>query len=167
MLGWEISSQKRRRAVKSILTNRVNTRVIEERLNPDEHRSATRVSYLEPAVLVPREEDEWQFDRSFAVATHDISASGLSICHTAPMDGTYLITIHSDEHEPDHSGGCPPFFSATTRHCTPLDLGFWLVGLEAEESIELDRSQNEWLAARVAALRQAAADTERAFSSPG
>ena len=155
MFGWDYSSLERLRAAESTVSN------------PYEHRRTVRFSCLDPLVVVPCGEDEWQFDRAFAVITHDVSALGLSICHTAPMGGKYLIESHSSEHKADHPDDSPQYFSATTRHCTPLDLGFWLIGLEAEESITLDHSQNEWLAERIAALRQVAAETERAFSYPG
>lgn len=145
MFGWDFNAAKRRRNVKAVLTKRVNARVMEERLNADECRASGRVTYLRPLVVVPGDAKAWRFEDTFVALTHDLSSTGLSLCHTAPMNGVYLIELHEDSQ----------FFSATTRHCTALKFGYWLTGLEAEESVELDRSELANLAHYVNELREA------------
>lgn len=135
MFGWDFNAAKRRRNVKAMLTKRVNTRVMEERLNANECRESGRISYLDPLVLVPEEDAQWDFESAFVAITHDLSSTGLSLCHTAKMEGVYLVELRAE--------GGSHFFSATTRHCTSLGFGFWLIGLQAEESLELNRVENQ------------------------
>ena len=151
MFGWDFDRPKRRRNAKALLTKRVNARVVEERLNASECREASRIACATPLVVVPREEDQWAIESGFVAVTHDLSSTGISFCHDAPMEGEYLIELRSD------AGS--QYFSATTRHCNPLGFGYWLIGLEAEETVELDGEQLVRIAEQIQQLRDAFGQT--------
>lgn len=125
---FEFASSKRRR-LQAILTSRVNDRCTKELYGGTGERGPTRTPFVKAVLVVPGKRKKWQFEDTFVALSRDISPTGMSLCHTEQLEGEVLIEIPGD--------GESNFARMTVQHNTEIGHGFWQIGLEAQELVEL------------------------------
>jgi hypothetical protein len=73
----------------------------------------------------------------FPTVTEDVSAQGISFIHNAPITEPRVIVGLKQE------TGDRRFLLCTLKHCTPLEHGFYHVGLLADEVIQVEQKDED------------------------
>ena len=147
----EFTSSKRRR-LQALLTSRVNDRCTKELYGGTGERGPVRTPFVKALLVIPGERKAWQFDDAFVALSRDISPSGMSLCHSGQLAGDLLVEIPSE--------GESSFARMTVQHNTDLGHGYWQIGLEAKELVELGYREHAELTSRYAQIEEAMATAE-------
>ena len=136
MFGFVSNHQKRKEVQQIMLPwmNRVQIRT----LDGNNKRGGTRTMLTDivwalPCAAYPKVD----YSLVFAAVTRDISANGISFVHSAEITESRVI-VGLNQANADRR-----FLLCTVKHCTPLDHGFYLVGLLADEVVQVGRKDEE------------------------
>ncbi len=122
--------RRKRNDVRTILTGYMSRHQVKQ-VRQESRRSA-RGAYCEVAWLIPYNDDEQEpiYDRAFPLVTKDICQDGLALIHNAPVtDRRVMIGLPGDV------SVC--FFSCRVEHCTPLGYGFYQLGTQVYNLVEV------------------------------
>lgn len=145
---FKFTSRNRRR-LQAILTNRVNERCTQEMYGGSGERGPSRTPFVKALLVVPGTPKKWQFENTFVALSRDISATGLSLCHTERFEGELLIEIPGENNS--------TFARMSVQHSTDLGHGYWQIGLKAEDLVELSHLDYAALTRRCAEIEEAVA----------
>jgi hypothetical protein len=130
MLDFLFHKSNKREEVRRVLHGRVN-RAHSQAVSVASLRGATRGSFTEVVWVVPCDSPATaNFSKVFPAVTKDLSTSGLSILHTATITDPCLIIGLKDLQD-------RRFLACTRKHCTALGCGFYLIGMLADEVLEV------------------------------
>ncbi|MBT4864718.1 MAG: hypothetical protein HON53_06280 [Planctomycetaceae bacterium] len=102
----------------------------------DSQRKAKRGAFCEVVWLIPldSESHEPQFPSAVPILTKDICKEGLSVLHTQPLaDELVMIAMEGDV--------STKFVVCRREHCTPMGYGFYQIGLQPQQLIDLSPTE--------------------------
>jgi hypothetical protein len=129
MFGF--GQRKRQRDVKRLLQGRINRAVL-QRLD-DKARNGSRCHVCEVAWVIPcgARPLRPQYDEVLGCVTRDISEQGLSFIHTEPVTDEWLLL--------GLEGDVEMFFlRGSVEHCTPLGYGYYQIGVNPQETVDVE-----------------------------
>jgi hypothetical protein len=143
MLDFLFHKSNKREEVRRVLHGRVN-RAHAQAVSVASLRGATRGSFTEVVWVVPCDSPATaNFSNVFPTVTKDLSTSGISILHTAPIAERCLIIGLKDSQD-------RRFLACSRKHCTALGCGFYLIGMLADEVLTLRPGDIDTMAQAVA-----------------
>jgi hypothetical protein len=102
----------------------------------DSQRKARRGAFCEVVWLISldSESHEPQFPSAVPILTKDLCKEGLSVLHTQPLaDELVLIAMEGDV--------STKFVVCRLEHCTPMGYGFYQIGLQPQQLIDLSPTE--------------------------
>ena len=136
-----INSAKQRRA-KAVLTKHVNQKCMQD--VQGQARTLNRLMDVKAAIVVPGRRNRWDFELATTAINSDVSAGGMCILSREVFTEELLVEIR-EEPGPQYLGG-------TVQYCEELGLGYYRIGLEIQEVVQLSRAEASMLAERVAEI---------------
>ena len=123
--------KKRRDDVQRFLNRRINRSFMPQ--VSGSKRRHSRGEYCEVAWVLPYDEQEYcpVFDEACVAVTRDISPEGLSILQTSPLNEVRAVIALEGDLEMH-------FILCRVMHSTPLGYGFFHIGLNPEEFLNVD-----------------------------
>jgi len=136
MFGFR-SNHRKREEVQRILLARTNRAQLGA-IGTNNQRGGTRAGLTEIVWATPCvDHRNADYVRVMPAVTKDISAQGISfICDVDVTEPCVVIGLKQDN-------GDRRFLSCTVKHCTPLDDGFFHVGLLVDQVIEVNQDEED------------------------
>ena len=145
--------RKKRDDVRTMFAGYVNRNSVQGTCGVQRRSTRGTFSQIVWIVFVDDASGEPAFDDAIPVVTKDISLDGLAVFHTRPVDAErVLIGLEGDV--------SMQFVNCQVGHCTPMGYGFYQIGLQPVELIDLSPSEANHFFRRRRQFEREATDTE-------